>query len=188
MRKTSKSAGVASASGIAAAAKTPEYQRIVAALENLCGVRRWPLAAAKGGFLFKLKPARARAFELEKVHDDFLQRGAYVFDNDPACERGRIGILPTTDPYDAIRAIGTAAPNWNLETKKITAWLRRLEKDQPFLITGISDEHVSGRFTTRIKRPADLAMRLLEFAPDLENPVVVEELLRASGEFCLWWD
>jgi hypothetical protein len=41
--------------------------------------------------------------------------------------------------------MGTAGPNWNRDTKDIIAWLRRLEKDQPLLVTGISQEHVSGR-------------------------------------------
>ena len=188
MSTPKKAAGRSSTPDLAKAAKDPAYDRAVADLEKLCGVRRRALTDAKGGFVFHLPPGKARSFALEKVHQDFLQRGCYVFDNDAAREKMRIAILPTTDKFAAVLAVGTAGPNWDIATKQVVAWLRRLEKKQPFILTGISDEHVSGRFTTKIKKPADLAMEFLEFAPDLENPVVIEEDLRKSGAFWLWWD
>ena len=77
--------------------------------------------------------------------------------------------------------------NWDLETPDIAAWLRRLEKEQPFVLTGISSEHVSGRFTTKIKQPEKLAMRILEFCPNLDSLDAIEDDLRITRGFWLWW-
>jgi len=169
------------------AAKRPDYEQAVAELEKLCGKKRRPLPEAKGGFALHLDPAKARAFKLEKVHTDFLKRGFYVFDTDPGREKCRIAILPTTDKYDAVLAMGTNGVNWGREPRDIVTWLRRLEKDQPFVLTGVSCEHVSGRFTTRVKSPEELAIRIFEFSPDLGDPVDTEKELRKSGQFWLWW-
>jgi hypothetical protein len=169
------------------AAKRPEYVRAIAELEKLCGKRRRPISEANGGFALYLDSAKARSFKLEKVHTDFIKRGCYVFDMDPGREKNCIGILPTIDKYEVILALGTSGANWGLEPQDIVRWLRRLEKEQPFILTGISAEHVSGRFTTKVKRPEELAWRMIEFSPDLESPVPIERELRKSGEFWLWW-
>lgn len=169
------------------AAKRPEYELAVAALEKICGKRRRPLKEASGGFLLYLDAGKAKSFKLEKVHTDFLKRGCYVFDTDPGCEKNCIAILPTADKYDVILAMGTDGTNWGLKPRDIVAWLRRLEKEQPFIVTGVSGEHVSGRFTTKIKQPEELAMRMLEFCPNLDSPDAVEAELRKSRGFWLWW-
>jgi hypothetical protein len=169
------------------AAKRPEYERAVADLEKLCGKRRRPMKEAKGGFVLCLDAAKAKSFKLEKINADFLKRGCYVFDTEAGRDKNRIGILPTADKYDVILALGTNGVNWDLETQDIISWLRRLEKEQPFILTGISWEHVSGRFTTKIKQPEKLAMRLLEFAPDVGDPICMENELRNSAGFWLWW-
>jgi hypothetical protein len=169
------------------AAQRPEFQRAVADLEKLCGEGRRPLKEAKGGFAFYLSPPIAKSLKLHKVHANFLQRGCYVFDTDPAMEKSRVAILPTADKYEVMVAMKTTGPNWSLKTQDIIQWLRRLEKAQPFIVTGINCEHVSGRFTTKIKNPAKLAMQMVELCPDLDNPDAVEDDLRQSRNFWLWW-
>src|SRR5262245_20016199 len=165
---------------------TPEYLTAVADLEKLAGASRRAMKDVKGGFEFRLTPAKAKSFKLEKVQNDFVKRGCFVFNND-ATEKNRIAVLPMTEKYDVLLAMGTNGVNWNLDSKKIIAWLRKLEKQQPLVITGASNEHVSARFTTKVKNVEDMAIRILEFSPDLDNYEQLMEQLPRTGEFDLWW-
>jgi hypothetical protein len=133
----------------------------------------------------KLPPGRKKSFRLEKIHGDFLARGCYVFNADPS-DPTRIGILPTTDKYAVIRAVGTSGANWNVGVKDVVAWLRKLEKDQPFTLTTVAEDSVGGSFDAKVKRPEELAWRVLDLCPDLENPAEVEKELR-RGQLRLWW-
>jgi Domain of unknown function (DUF4253) len=165
------------------AAKSTEYQAAVAELEKLAGSSRRVMKDVKGGFAFRVKK---KPFKLDKIHTDFLDRGCHVFGTD-AIEKDRIAILPTADKYDVLFAMETSAPNHNRDTKKIVAWLRKLEKTQPFIITGASYEHVSGRFTTKVKDVEDIALRILDFSPDLDNFDELLTRLPKTGDFMLWW-
>jgi hypothetical protein len=166
------------------ASSAADYKLAVADLGKLSGAEPRAMKGVKGGL--ELRPKKGKPFKVERVQADFLQRGCFVFRTD-ALEKDRIAVLPTTDKYDAVAAMKTSGVNWNVDTKKVISWLRKLEKRQPFVITGASCEHVSGRFTTPIRNVDDLAMDILDFCPDLENPVEIAKDLRKKGEFMLWW-
>jgi hypothetical protein len=167
-------------------AKSGEFQETVEDLAKLLGSSARAMKGVKGGFEFRLKPAKAKSLKLERVQEDFLKRGAFVFCNDPV-ETTHIAVLPTTDKYDVVLAMKTDGVNWNLDSKKIIAWLRKLEKQQPFIITGVSGEHISARFTTKVKKIEDMALRILEFSPDLDNFEELMTELPKNGKFDLWW-
>ena len=166
-------------------AKDQQYEQAATDLGRLLGVPRRSLAGVKGGFVFQLTAAKARSLKLEKLHSDFLKRGCYVLSIDPA-DDGRIAILPTTDKYAVVAAMKTSGVNWNRSTADIVRWLRRLEKTQLFILTGISGEHVGGRFTTRVRQPAKLAEEIMMFSPDVAD-VELEDELRKTGKFTCWW-
>jgi hypothetical protein len=163
-----------------------DYLNAVADLEKLTGASHRAMKDVKGGFEFRLSPGKTKSLKLEKVQSDFLKRGCFVFNND-VTEKNRIVVLPTTDKYEVLQAMGTNGVNWNLDAKKIIAWLRKLEKQQPLVITGVSNEHVSARFTTKVKDVEDLALRILEFSPDLDNFGELMTQLPKTGKFDLWW-
>jgi hypothetical protein len=166
-------------------AKDQQYEQTTTDLGRLLDVPRRSLASVKGGFVFQLTAAKARALKLEELHSEFLERGCYVFSIDPA-DDDRIAILPTTDKYAVIAAMKTSGVNWNRSTADIVRWLRRLEKTQPFILTGISGEHVGGRFTTKLRQPAKVAQEIMEFSPDVAD-VELEDELRKTGKFTCWW-
>ena len=182
-----KSKQSASVSDFSTAAKTAEFQRAVGDLEQLCGSRRRPMNDVPGGFALNLTPGKAKSFKLEKVHTDFLRRGCYVFNSD-VNDTKRLAILPTADKYAVISAMETGGPNLDISTADVIKWLRKLERAQPFIVTAVSAEHLCGKFTTKIKQPAELAMEIFEFAPELDNFDELEDELRKTGEFTLWWD
>ena len=170
----------------AAATKAPQYRAAVAELGRLCGSRPKAMKDIVGGFTCRIAPARRTSFRFANVHDDFLECGCYVFMPDED-NLSLVATLPTTDQFTVVQAVGTAAPNYDITTKQIVAWLRRLAKDQPFVLTTVNAEYLGGRFTTKVKEVDELVWRMLDFCPDLENPVELEKDLR-KGKLWLWWD
>ena len=169
----------------AAAAKAPRYLAAVGDLGKLCGTPPKPMKEAPGGFTCRIAPARKKSFRFPKVQDDFLERGCYLFNPDE--DLTRVAVLPTTDQFAVVQAVGTAAPNYDITTKRIVAWLRKLEKDQPFVLTTVNVEYLGGHFTTSVKDADELVWRMMDFCPDLENPVELEKDLR-KRKLWLWWD
>lgn len=171
---------------LAAAATAPRYLAAVADLGKRCGTPPKAMKDVAGGFACRIAPAKKKSFSFPKVHDEFLKRGCYVFMPDED-EFTRVAMLPTTDQFAVVQAMGTAAPNYDITTKQIVAWLRKLAKDQPFVLTTVNAEYLGGRFTTKVKDVDELVWRMLDFCPDLENPVQLEKCLR-KGTLWLWWD
>jgi hypothetical protein len=184
-KRTKPSPRAVASPNLVEAAKSPDYQAAVVELSKLCGDPWRPMKGTAGGFTFRIHSGKKRSFRLGKVHSDFLWRGCYVFRTD-AVEKDHIGVLPTTDKYSVILAVGTSGMNWNVTTKDVVARLRKLEKEQPFVLDTVTKDFVGGEFTTKVKRPKELALRALEFCPDLENPVEYEKDLR-KGKLWLWW-
>lgn len=163
------------------------YRAAVADLERLCGTPRQPMEFLAGGFTFHLHSANAPAFDLDRVHADFSGRGVYVFST-AATKRDTIAILPTTDQYEVMLAMATNGANSGLSPQDIVAWMRDLEREQPYVLTGIGWDFLDGRFTGAVKEPEELAERMVEFCSDLEDPKAVAVQLRKSGRFGFWWD
>jgi hypothetical protein len=105
----------------------------------------------------------------------------------------RIAVVPTTDKYQVLFAMQTNGQNYDLMPDDVVAWLRALEKHQPFLLTCAGFDFVGGRFTTQIAKPAALAKRMYEFCPDIvdqgcgDTKALAAEL-RKSQTFFFWWD
>ncbi len=144
----------------------------------------------KGGFTLHVQTGKS--FDLNEVHREFLKRGCHVFSPDSTFEN-RIGVLPTPDKYQVLLAMQTNGQNCDLMPQDIVAWLRGLEKDQPFILTGAGFDFLSGRFTTKIAGPAALAKRMYEFCSDIVDQgcgdvKALAAELRKSQTLFFWWD
>lgn len=171
-----------------ARAKRRAYLDAVADLEKRCGTPRQPMRQVAGGFRFHLHSAKAKSFNFDAVHAAQLKRGAYVFWPD-AGDRDEVAVLPTTDQFEVLFAMGTNGVNSGHGPEDIVAWLRKLEREQPFKITAAGWDFVGGTFTSRIKNPKALANRMLDFCSDLEDARAVEAQLRKSpARLFFWWD
>jgi len=181
------------------AAKSPAFQQAVKDAGDLWGSNPRPLESheevglVKGGVSFDAAQEKVEKL-LRKAHSDFLARGFYLFRYEQhfGTSPDKVGLLPTTDKYAVIAAMGTNGVNYNIGTAGIMAWLRDLEAEQPFVLTGISFEHLEGFFTTTIKDRKSLARRMYHFCPDIVDQGVssvaklAEELRK--GELYFWWD
>ena len=102
-------------------------------------------------------------------------------------------ILPTTDKYDAIALHNTNGCNYNVGTGYIIKWLKQLELKQPFILTFIANDTLSGRFLTPIQNSEQLAEEMYKICPDIvdqgcESVERLAENLRTKQRLYFWWD
>ncbi|TYQ23469.1 ankyrin repeat domain-containing protein [Pseudanabaena sp. UWO310] len=176
-------------------AATDEYQQAVSDLAEICGDKAIAINELEGGFYINVRTNKRKEIDVEALQNDFLERDCFVFQCDRSIDNlpHRLWILPTTDKYEAIAAMGTNGYNYGIGTGYVLKWLRELEEEQPFVITIIRGDLLSGRFLTPIQDPEELAERMYEFCPDLVDQGCgsVENLadsLKTSDNLYFWWD
>jgi hypothetical protein len=169
-----------------ARAKRPAYAKAVEALAALCGTRPQPMGHAVGGFTLHLHSRKAKAFDLLRVHRDFLsRRHCYVCAT--ASDGREIAILPTTDVGEVVQTMATNGNNYGVTPDQVIAWVRKTAKAQPIVFTGIGFDFLDARFTDDVNEPTKLAREIVNFCPDAEDPEAVADELRERRLF-LWWD
>lgn len=175
------------------AARGSAFRGAVKALGERCGSR--PVALEEtSGFLVHLRTNRRGKWDTERVQSEFIARGCFVFEF-ASGKRGpeSLAILPTTDKYVAIAAMQTDGVNSGVGTGDIVEFLKRMEREQPFLLTRIGCDTLAGRFLSPVADPNGLATRMYEFCPDIVDQGCgsVRELariLKRAGTFFFWWD
>jgi hypothetical protein len=180
------------------AARKPGFKAAIEELTRITGAKPVPLRKAAGGIIpgslgFSMAEGPTQALVL-KHQAEFLSRGAYLFATDEvtSSKGPALGLLPTKDFYHAIAAVGTAGPNSEVYNADVIEWLRELEREQPFVITGLGHHFVEGKFTTLVKDAAGLVKRINRLCPDGDDQPETEkrqiEELRSTGCFFLWWE
>ncbi len=182
-----------------------DFPGAVKALESLAGVRAEQLVVIDSlgfpvqteGATFGIEAARADSL-LAAAQGLFLERGFFLFRHEPNYGIGgkpdEIGLVPLADQFAVVKRVGTNGVNHDLSTENVVAWLRKLEGDAPFILTGIGYDHVEGRFLSPIGPQADaIAERLNAFCPDVvdQGTGSVRELANEIGRlntFFCWWD
>ncbi len=152
------------------------FAELVAQLAARCGN---PAAEFGPGFRCPVRVALRAGLDLAAVQDEFLARGAFVFD----LEHGREGpyelaILPTRDPLDAVAL---------LLSSEVVEFLRALPV--PVRLTNLRHDLLEGRLLAPVPDPKALAKRCLELCPDLEEgglAGLTRELKK--GRLFFWWD
>jgi hypothetical protein len=106
----------------------------------------------------------------------------------------RLLLFPTRDKYAVIAARETNGANYGLSTDGIIAWLRRLEKTHPFILTHASLDSLGGEFVRPVADAGALARKMVKFCPDLidgetiESVADIARLLEDRQDFYFWWD
>ena len=197
------------------AARTPAFRKAVATIRKLTGMQPQPLVGLNGtipggcGFLLDDNPGmtlveggpaqylgvldRARQF-VERHQAEILAQGTYLFHTRDLTKQNGIAValLPTIDVYEVIAAVETEGPNSNVSNDDLIAWLRNLEKDMPFLITGVGTDFLEGKFLNPVQEPAALVKRIKEICPgDVFQPGDEQraiDYLQQTNRLFLWWD
>ena len=175
-----------------AAAKSPAFGKALVKMEKITGSKRQPMQHLDGVFTFHVHSSKAKGLDLRTIHEDFLRKGFYAFSTD-ATKDTQLALAPTEDPYQLIAAFQTNGANYDLSPEDIAQWLRELEEDVPFRLTGIGWDFLKGHFTAPRDDPRDLAERMYEFCPDIVDQGVgdvdaLAESLAESDHLFFWWD
>jgi len=188
-------------SDFAAPAAFPDAVR---ALERLAGGKATPLvgidslgdSVSTEGFAVNVPPARAERL-VAAAQPRFLEQGFYLFRAEQhfgiAGQSDRVALFPRSDRYEILRVMGTNGWNYNIGPDSVTAWLRALERDHPFVLTGMGFDWVEGRFRSAVGDADALARRFYAFCPDIvdQGTETVDALARELAEsqrlYC-WWD
>jgi hypothetical protein len=183
------------------AAKSPAFQQAIKDAAALLGAPPQPLYSEaegdeiEGGVSFDVPEKKIEAV-LRPAHTNFLARGFYLFRYDQnfgiAGHPDKVGLLPTADKYAVMAALDTNGDNYGIGTAGVIAWMKELEQEQPFVLTGIGSDYLEGCFTTPVKDPNALAKRMYQFCPDIVDQGVetVGKLARElrKGNLYFWWD
>src|SRR2546426_7141105 len=180
------------------------FPRAVRALERLAGAEATPLVGTDSvgdsllteGFAVSVPSARAEAL-VAAAQPRFLEKGFYLFRSEQhfgiAGRSDRVALFPRNDRYEILRLMGTNGWNYNVGPDSIVAWLRALERDHPFVLTGMGFDWVEGRFRSAIGDADALARRFYAFCPDVvdqgtETVDALAQELRESQRLYCWWD
>ena len=177
------------------AAKNLEYQQAVQDLGELCGSKPVLLHDIPGWFQIHVNTQKSSEIDTEKIQQQFLERGCFVYEPDYYFGRGmrKLCILPTTDKYDAVALHHTNGCNYDVGTGYIIEWLQNLEQEQPFILTCIANDTLSGRFLNPVQDSQKLAEEMYDICPDIVDQGcesverLVEELTKKQSLY-FWWD
>lgn len=172
------------------AASDQEFLNLLAELEERCGGKArqelggesYSVHVHAASRLGKLSESKIEALQAE-----ILARGVLVLRF-----KGRLLVLPTRDPLEALAAIGTAGPNYDVDNFQVIDFFRR----HPAMFTEIGPSAVSGRFDPMPDDSEQLAGEIAKLCPDVvdldeDSEEAVEALAReiaSRGQFSLWWD
>ncbi len=176
----------------------------VRALERLAGGKATPLVGTDSvgdslrteGFAVSVPSARAERL-VSAAQPRFVEKGYYLFRSEQHFGIGghadRVALFPRGDPYEILRLMGTNGWNYGIGPDSIVAWLKALERDHSFVLTGMGFDWVEGRFRSAIDDADALARRFYAFCPDVvsQGTETVEALaheLVASQRLYCWWD
>ena len=147
-----------------------------AAIEKATGARAEPIEAVAG----EIPLSQGAAFAVDSKtagrlvtgsHGEFRKAGLFLFRFERsyglADDKDRVGVLVAKDWAAAVRRIGTSGPRHGVKTDQIVAWLRALEKEEPFDLWEIGVDYVAGRFRRTPRDPVALAHGAAKIAPDL---------------------
>ena len=176
----------------------------VRALERLAGGKATPLVGTDSvgdslrteGFAVSVPSARAERL-VSAAQPRFLEKGYYLFRSEQHFGIGghadRVALFPRSDPYEILRLMGTNGWNYDIGPDSIVAWLKVLERDHPFVLTGMGFDWVEGRFRSAIRDANALARRFYAFCPDVVSQgtetveALAQELVASQRLYC-WWD
>jgi hypothetical protein len=183
------------------AANAEEFQQAIMEAAAMLGSQPQALRSPgegkelAGGVSFAV-PARKLEAILRDAHERFLAKGFYLFRYDQNfnidSRPDKVGLLPTSDKYAVMAAMETNGDNYNIGTAGVIGWMKEMEQEQPFILTGIGFDYMEGHFTSPVRDARSMADRMYVFCPDIVDQGVGDlNKLAAelkSGKVYFWWD
>jgi hypothetical protein len=181
---------------LAKAGQATGYRKAVEQFAEACDSTAKALPKVDGGYAMLVSHDDAPKL-IEKHHAAYLKKGYTVFriannfgiDGNPDA----LAILPTSNKFNVIRAVGTSAPKHDITNGDIINWLRRLEQTYPLDLIGAGSSWIECKLTTRLLDPDTLARKVYKFCPDIVDDgagsiEVLAEQIKSTQTLYLWWN
>lgn len=179
----------------AARAQSPQFQEGLKALSSASGLQFAPSTELAGAYMATAPYEKAEA-NLVQWHQAAGKSGVFLIRNGMNFGIGgspdTLLALPCTDKFEVLQIIGTDGINFDLDNAKVIAWLRELDRENPFVLTGAGLDYLEGYFVSAPRDTQALARKMYEFCPDIVDQGVGDvgalagEL--ATGKLYFWWD
>lgn len=175
---------------LAAAALTPEVRAVADELAERCGAEPQEMADGQG-FSIHVHAASSLAREplnIEALQAEYGPQGALILGNGSVHHKNRLFVVPTTDPLEAIAAIGCAGPSHDITSGQVIEFFR----SHPAVITDLRSDTVVGRFNPLPANLRQLAIEVSSLCPDTiyrgAGSFDALMLSLAEGTFHLRWE
>jgi hypothetical protein len=123
----------------------------------------------------------------------------FVYEHGHGFKPDVVGLAPTQDKFDVVRRVQTETANYEHDNKAVIAWLREVDRDDPFRLVGAGMDFVEGEFEAPIQDLRRLAQRIYTFCPDFvdqgigltekgEPHALIERYFTRHRAFFFWWD
>lgn len=176
-------------------AQSPQFQEGLRAFSSASGLQFAPSTELPGAYMATAPYEKAEA-NLVQWHQAAEKSGVFLIRNGVSFGIGSspdtLLALPCTDKFEVLQIFGTDGINYDLDNAKVIAWLREMDRENPFVLTGAGLDYLEGYFVAAPKDTQALAQRMYEFCPDIVDQGVgdvdalAEEL--ATGKLYFWWD
>jgi hypothetical protein len=175
------------------AADQPAFQKTLRQLEDALGQqsRRWE----QHNDVYEFEADSVEPAQRQQLSEQVGRHGFHLVHGRLDWSGGAATLLlfPTKDKYAVLTACGTDGGTCNLSTQKIIAWMRKLDKKCPFVLTGCGRDFLAGRFLNPVKNANKLAKSIHEFCPDIVDQgcgtvTRLADELERTQRFTFWWD
>jgi hypothetical protein len=181
------------------------FSEAVADVERLTGSKGQRGEAPSGERLHGVvlfETRRNAGFDLVTTHQERLRASGsflFVYEHGHGFKPDVVGLAPTLDKFDVVRRVQTDAANHAHDTVAVVAWLREIDRDEPFRLVGAGMDFVEGAFEGPVKDRRKLAERIYSFCPDFvdqgiglsekgEPHALIERYFVENRAFFFWWD
>ena len=179
----------------AARAQSPQFQEGLKALSGASGLQFAPSTELAGAYMATAPYEKAEA-NLAQWHQAAEKSGVFLIRNNISFGFGgdpdTLLALPCTNKFEVLQIIGTDGINFDLDNAAVIAWLREMDQENPFVLTGAGLDYLEGYFVSAPRDTQSLARKMYEFCPDIVDQGVgdVEALAAelANGKLYFWWD
>jgi hypothetical protein len=191
--ESTQDASVLEVAKFAENARQSAHQNLRKLLDGRCGEAR-PWKSAAEVVAYALRGCTSEA-DLHDLQDKARRANAHLVLSEPwePGEEAKLVLFPTADKLAVVAATGTAGANHDVSTADVLAWLRNLDRGNPFTLRYCGHDLVGGDFLGPVKKAAQVAEAMAALCPGVldvgfESAQEVAAALKKAKAFLLRWD
>lgn len=131
---------------------------------------------------------------VERTREELRKKGFLIFKTSRrySSVAETVSVVRGKNSFELLRLQGTEAPNYNLDAKAITLWLKN-QQQTACIVVGAGPDWVEVRFKRPPQNMLSFARKVAAFAPDVlehgqRTPEELVERMQKMNGFVLVWD